>query len=205
MKTLQNLEKALVIAVMDTDYFGNKLFGLFHVKKQEGDNIKVNLLWDMNYPDSDRGRLDGYQKDTRYISVDDVWVCPDSLSEQQETFFKEALKLDYHFHKDEDALERLADKLGMDLLNIGYEGEPETGTWFNCCRVGVHERKILPKNFHIYSLRSSDEDDSQPASIENWVPVNHYGDILTDRPLPIPLMLEVEPIDYDEEGNIISR
>ena len=42
MKTLQNLEKALVIAVMDTDYFGNKLFGLFHVKKQEGVGSECN-------------------------------------------------------------------------------------------------------------------------------------------------------------------
>ena len=204
MKTLQNLEKSLVIAVLNTDYFGHNIFGLFHVVKQEGDSLKVNLLWNMQYPDSDRGRLDGFQKDTRTISVDDVWLCPNSLSEPQKIFIEDALHLEYRFYKDEDVFERLASKLGMDLMNIGYEGEPETGTYFSCCRVSSYERKILPEGFHVYSLRESDEDGSQPCSIENWVSFNHFGDILTYKPLPVPMQLPVETVEYDEEGCIIG-
>lgn len=63
---------------------------------------------------------------------------------------------------------------------------------------------MLPENFHVYSLRASDEDDSQAAVIEDKVLVNHYGDILLDHPLSVPIMLHVDKIQYDDEGNIIG-
>ena len=114
------------------------------------------------------------------------------------------LKLVYRFHEDTDALERLAVKLNMDKMNVGFDGEAEDGTWFTCCRIENALRGVLPESLHVYSLRSSDEDDSQAASIEEVVRVNHYGDILVNDILPVPVKLEVDPVEYDEEGNIIG-
>lgn len=89
-------------------------------------------------------------------------------------------------------------------MHIGYDGESNEGTWFTCLRIDNAIRNMLPANLHIYLLRADDEDDSRAASIEERVYVNHYGDILTNKSLPVPIQLEVEDIQYDEEGNIIG-
>ena len=203
MVKLKNLENAIVVAVINPDYFGRKVFGLFHVQEQVEETLKVNCFWDLDYPDSSKGIIPPYRSSIKEISIDDIWVCVDSLTEQQQNYLQE-LKLAYRFHEDSDALERLAVKLDMDRMNVGFDGEAEDGTWFTCCRIENALRGILPKSLHVYSLRSSDEDDSQAASIEEVVCVDHYGDILVKDILPVPVKLEVDPVEYDEEGNIIG-
>lgn len=197
------LVNSLVIAVINPDFYGRKVFATFLVQEQRADVLKVLPLWDEDYPESSRGYLEGWNNSVRELKVEDVWVFPTSISKAKEEKFKE-LGIEYRLHNDEKALERFAAKLSMDKVFIGYEGEPEDGTWFDCCRVKYDALKILPKDFYIYSLRASETDESQPASIEERVVVNHYGDILTDKPLQVPIELEVDPIEYDDEGNIIN-
>ena len=195
-----NLEKSLVIAVISTNQFGRKVFGMFFVEKQIVHELDVLPVWNMDFVTG--GQIVDKLNAARKLKVEDIWSFVTSLNKWQVTWLR-SLNLDYHFHQDEKALERLAEKMEMDKLNIGYEGESEEGTWFTCLRLDNY-RHILPANLYIYSLRASDDDDSQPASIEKKVLVNHYGDILTDKPLPVPMELEVEDIEYDDEGNIIG-
>lgn len=203
MNKINNLENTLVIAPVNDNYYGRKVFCMFHVKEQDGDVLEVNNLWCMDYPDSVKGEINSFRNSVKQIKTDDIWVFANSITEQQKVYFQK-LELEYRFHKDDKALERLASKIGMDLTTIGYDEENEEGTWFTCCRIDSYTRKIIPDGLYVYSLRASDEDDSQPASIEEKVMVNHYGDILTDKPLQVPIELEVENIEYDTEGNIIS-
>lgn len=213
MKNLakENLEKALVIAVMNPNYFNRKVFAMFYIEEQEGDLLRVFPVWDMDCPEDARGYINGRQnglrelhiKDngTRVLNVKDIWSFVTTLTTVQKTVFKN-INLDFHFFKDEHALERLTEKLEMDRMNIGFDGEEEEGSWFTCLRI---PRECLPDGIYAYSLRAADSDDSQPASIEEKVYVNHFGDILLDHPLQTPIELEVEDIPRDEEGNIISR
>ena len=195
-----NLEKSLVIASVSTNQFGRKVFVMFFVEKQSAHELIVQPVWDMEFDTG--GQIAVELNTVRKLKVEDIWSFVTSLNKWQVMWLR-SLDLDYHFHQDEKALERLAEKMEMDKLNIGYEGESEDGTWFTCLRLDDY-RHILPDNLHIYSLRASDDDDSQPASIEEKVMVNHYGDILTDKPLQVPIELEVENIEYNTEGNIIG-
>lgn len=193
-----NSVNTLFVGIINPDYFGHKAFAMFHVIEQNGADLKVHPVW---Y----KGCTNTFNVSWT-MNVNDVWFFVTSLSDKQEAAFKQ-MGLVYRFHEDDKALERLAGKLDMDRMFIGYEGESEEGTWFNCCRTDNDILEALREyspNFHVYSLRASDDDDSQAASIEEKVLVNHYGDILTDRPLSVPVMLEVDDVEYDEEGNIIG-
>ena len=202
MKKLENLDKSLVVAVINPDYQGRKVFAMFFVEKQNGEELDVLPVWDMDYPTENKGQINGHLNSVRKLKIADIWSFVTFLNKWQVMWLR-SLDLDYQFYKDVDALERLADKMDMDKMHIGFDGEDEDGTWFSCVRLDEY-RKILPEGLHLYSLRAADEDDSQPASIEERVRVNHYGDILTDRPLAVPIELEVEEIEYDEDGNIIA-
>lgn len=197
----ENLEKALVIAVINPNYFQRKVFAMFYIEEQKGDLLRVLPVWDMDCPEDARGYINGRKNAVHELNVKDIWSFVTSLTEAQKTVFKN-INLDFHFHKDEYALERLTEKLEMDRMNIGFDGEEEDGSWFTCLRI---PRECLPDGIYAYSLRAADSDDSQPASIEEKVYVNHFGDILLDHPLQTPIKLEVEDIEYDEEGNIICR
>ena len=203
MKKLVNLENALVIAVINPNHHGRKVFAMFFVEKQQGNDLDVLPVWDMDNPDVNKGQINGYLNSVRKLKVEDIWSFVTELNKWQIMWLR-SLDLDYRFHKDEDALERLASKLDMDLMHIGYEDEAEDGTWFTCLRIDNAIRNILPADLHVYSLRADDNDDSQPASIEDKVLVNHFGDILTDKSLPVPVQLEVDEILYDDEGNIMG-
>lgn len=203
MNNLENLKNALVIAVVNPNYYGRKVFTMFHIKEQTGDTLVVDTLWDMDYPDNSRGQINPVRNSVNQLKIEDIWVFVTSVSETQKAYL-EKLGIEYRYHKDDKALERLAHKLDMDLMNIGYEGEPDEGTWFTCCRLDSDVRNIIPSDMYVYSLRASDIDDSQPCMIDEFVWVNHYGDILTDRSLPVSMKLEVAPVLYDEEDNIIG-
>ena len=74
----------------------------------------------MDYPDSMKGEINSFRNSVKQIKTDDIWVFANSITEQQKIYFQK-LELEYRFHKDDKALERLASKIGMDLTNIGYE------------------------------------------------------------------------------------
>lgn len=199
----ESLINALVVSTINQDDKGQKVFATFIVENQQDNILEVRILWREDSRDKQGIQVEEKGNSIRQMKVDDIWVFPTSVSEAKEEALK-AMGLEYRFYKDEKALERLAGKLEMDKMNIGYDEESEEGTWFNCCRTDSSVSKILPEGIYIYSLRAADEDDSLPASIEKQVIVNHYGDILTDKELKVPVMLEVEEIQYDEEGNIIG-
>lgn len=49
------------------------------------------------------------------------------------------------------------------------------------------------------------DDESQPASIEENVIVNHFGDIVLDHKLGnLPIPLSLEEFQYEKEGNLIE-
>ena len=194
LKKNLNLEKTLLYAVINPNFAGKRLFAMFYVMEHNETKLKVRPVWYMGCNNTFNGSWG--------MDIEDVWSFVTTLSGEHKKAL-EKLHLDYRFHHDEKALERLASKIGMDKMFIGYDGEPEDGTWFTCCRIDSDIRQILPQNLYIYSLRASDADDSQPASIEEKVIVNHYGDILTDKKLVLPVELEVEDIPRDEEGNIL--
>ena len=200
---MENLVNSLMIAVINPNYHGRKVFATFFVEEQQEDVLKVLPLWCEDYPDNPCGQMDGMNNSVRQLKIEDIWVFPTTISDAKKEAFSK-MGLDYRFYKDDKALERFASKLDMDKINVGYEGEPEDGTWFTCCRIDLAAVGILPENFYFYSLRASELDDSQPASIEERVIINHYGDILTDKPLPVPVELEVEPVEYDDEGCIVN-
>jgi hypothetical protein len=73
--------------------------------------------------------------------------------------------------------------------------------YFTCLRI---DRSKVPANLYVYSLRENDNG-SQPASIEENVIVNHFGDIVLDHKLEnLPIPLSLEEFQYDEEGNLIE-
>ena len=74
MVKLKNLENAIVVAVINPDYFGRKVFGLFHVQEQVEETLKVNCFWDLDYPDSSKGIIPPYRSSIKEISIDDIWV-----------------------------------------------------------------------------------------------------------------------------------
>ena len=202
MKNLANLEKALVIAKLNTDLNGQKPFVMFYIAIQQGNELDAIPIWNMEYPNLPEGKLDTCAASASKLNVADIWVFVTSVNELQSEYLN-SLGLEYRFQKDDDALVRLAEKLDMDRMHVGYDGEDEEGSYFITYRVDCH--KILPAGLFLYDLRESDEDDSQPCCIEEHVRVNHYGCMLTNRALPVPMELEVDPVEYDEEGNIISQ
>ncbi len=191
----KNLVNTLFVGIVNPDFFGHKAFAMFHVMEQNGSELKVRPVWNKGCANT--------LGVSRNMNVNDIWFFVTTLSDKQKAEFKK-MGLVYRFHEDDKALERLAKKLDMDRMFIGYEGEPEEGTWVSCCRTDKDILDMLPENFHVYSLRASDEDDSQAAVIEDKVLVNHYGDILLEHPLDVPIMLHVDKIQYDDEGNIIG-
>ncbi|MFZ5944310.1 MAG: LPD28 domain-containing protein [Bacillota bacterium] len=48
------------------------------------------------------------------------------------------------------------------------------------------ERSTVPKGFHCYDLRGSDNDPGNPVTVENLVAVNHAATVLTPEPVAIP-------------------
>ena len=69
---------------------------------------------------------------------------------------------------------------------------------FTCCRV---DRNSVPKGLFLYEVRHADDNFGQPIEIGNWIMVNHWGTLLSCK----PIALEKSPVtdnsyrDIDEE------
>lgn len=124
-----------------------------------------------------------------YIGYSFDYDCGYALTEA----FRKAIP-DIVIEDNREDLEFLAKRHGLD-------------EWVCECAVGFVspvrlDAQCLPEGLFQYDLRGSDEDDMSAASIESKVSVDHYGTIVVSAPLPVPMVLSVPFVPYDEEGNI---
>ena len=47
------------------------------------------------------------------------------------------------------------------------------------------ESKSVPKGLHLYEVRHSDEDWGEPIQIAEWICVNHWGTLLSAKPIEL--------------------
>ncbi len=47
------------------------------------------------------------------------------------------------------------------------------------------EPKSVPKGLHLYEVRHSDEDWGEPIQIAEWIRVNHWGTLLSAKPIEL--------------------
>lgn len=69
---------------------------------------------------------------------------------------------------------------------------------FSCCRV---DRQSVPKGLYLYEVRHSDEDWGEPIQIAEWIRVNHWGTLLTCKPIE----LEKSPVIDNSYRDIDSE
>ena len=51
---------------------------------------------------------------------------------------------------------------------------------FTCCRV---DRDTVPESMHVYEVRHDDDMRGDPVEISDWIRVNHWGTLLTSKPI----------------------
>lgn len=52
------------------------------------------------------------------------------------------------------------------------------------------ERSTVPKELYLYEVRHSDEDWGEPIQVAEWIRVNHWGTLLSAK----PIKLEKSPV-----------
>ena len=52
------------------------------------------------------------------------------------------------------------------------------------------DRSTVPKEIHMYEVRHSDEDWGEPIQVAEWIRVNHWGTLLSVK----PIKLEKSPV-----------
>lgn len=53
---------------------------------------------------------------------------------------------------------------------------------FTCLRV---DRKTVPEGLFLYEVRHDDDQQGEPVQIANWVMVNHWGTLISDRKIAL--------------------
>lgn len=51
---------------------------------------------------------------------------------------------------------------------------------FSCLRI---DRDTVPKGLYLYEVRHDDEQQGDPVQIANWIMVNHWGTLISNKPL----------------------
>ena len=51
---------------------------------------------------------------------------------------------------------------------------------FTCLRV---DRNTIPAGLFVYEVRHDDNQQGEPVQIANWVMVNHWGTLITNKPI----------------------
>ena len=51
---------------------------------------------------------------------------------------------------------------------------------FTCCRV---DKNTVPKGLYVYEVRHDDDMRGDPVQISDWIVVNHWGTLLTSKPI----------------------
>ncbi len=63
--------------------------------------------------------------------------------------------------------------------NVTVLGHPML---FTCLRV---DRKTVPEGLFLYEVRHDDDQQGEPVQIANWVMVNHWGTLISDRKIAL--------------------
>lgn len=63
--------------------------------------------------------------------------------------------------------------------NVTVFGHPML---FTCLRV---DRKTVPEGLFLYEVRHDDDQQGEPVQIANWVMVNHWGTLISDRKIAL--------------------
>ena len=74
---------------------------------------------------------------------------------------------------------------------------------FTCLRV---DRDTVPQGMYMYEVRHDDDQQGEPVQIANWIMVNHWGTLITNKPI------RLEPSewsnnayrDIDPEGKVVN-
>lgn len=51
---------------------------------------------------------------------------------------------------------------------------------FTCLRV---DRDTVPQGMYMYEVRHDDDQQGEPVQIANWIMVNHWGTLISNRPI----------------------
>jgi len=51
---------------------------------------------------------------------------------------------------------------------------------FTCCRV---DQDTVPEGLYVYEVRHDDDQRGEPVQISDWIVVNHWGTLLTSKPI----------------------
>ena len=86
--------------------------------------------------------------------------------------------------------------------NVTVLGHPML---FTCLRV---DRKTVPEGLFLYEVRHDDDQQGEPVQIANWVMVNHWGTLISDRKIALEpnisgnnAYLDIDPEnDWNYEG-----
>lgn len=73
---------------------------------------------------------------------------------------------------------------------------------FTCLRV---DRSTVPEGLYLYEVRHDDDQQGDPVQIANWIMVNHWGTLITNKPIRLELSERVNnayrDIDPEEDWN----
>ena len=80
---------------------------------------------------------------------------------------------------------------------------------FTCLRV---DRDTVPEGLYMYEVRHDDDQQGDPVQIGNWIMVNHWGTIISNKPIrlePSPnrnnAYRDIDPEeDWNYEGTVLS-
>lgn len=53
---------------------------------------------------------------------------------------------------------------------------------FTCLRI---DRGSVPKGYFLYEVRHDDDQRGDPVQIANWIMVNHWGTLISNRPIKL--------------------
>ena len=73
---------------------------------------------------------------------------------------------------------------------------------FTCMRV---DRTTLPKGLYMYEVRHDDDQQGDPVQIGNWIMVNYWGTIISNKPIRLEPSINgnnaYRDIDPEEDWN----
>ena len=75
-------------------------------------------------------------------------------------------------------------KYPVDVMEETFENVTVLGhpMLFTCLRV---DRKTVPEGLFLYEVRHDDDHQGEPVQIANWVMVNHWGTLISDRKIAL--------------------
>ena len=73
---------------------------------------------------------------------------------------------------------------------------------FTCARV---DRDTVPEGLYMYEVRHDDDQQGDPVQIANWIMVNHWGTLITNKPIRLEPSERINnayrDIDPEEDWN----